>query len=61
MTKTERPYPTRGTLRFRGKSGQVALDQIRTVDRLRLVRKLGTVSKAIGDAASATLVEMFCR
>jgi mRNA interferase MazF len=34
-------YPTRVPCRFKGKEGQVVLDQIRTVDRVRLVRKLG--------------------
>ena len=61
MTTTERPYPTRVSVTFQGKHGQVALDQLRTVDRQRLVRKLGRVSATTAAAVSATLVEMFTR
>lgn len=61
MTTTMRPYPTRVPLRFQGKSGQAALDQLRAVDRQRLVRKLGTVSPSSAEQASAVLLEMFSR
>ncbi len=61
MTTTIRPYPTRVPLRFRGKSGQIALDQLRAVDRRRLVRKLGTVSASAAQQASDVLLEMFSR
>ena len=61
MTTVTRPYPTRVRVRFQGKTGQVALDQLRAVDRQRLVRKLGKVSSDTAAAASATLVEMFSR
>lgn len=61
MTTVTRPYPTRVAVRFQGKRGQVALDQLRAVDWQRLVRKLGTVSAGTAHAASATLVEMFSR
>ena len=61
MTTTIRSYPTRVSVRFQGKSGQIALDQIRSVDRRRLVRKLGTVSPSAAESTSATLVEMFTR
>lgn len=61
MTTVTRPYPTRVPVRFQGKRGQVALDQLRAVDRVRLVRKLGTVSASTAQEAAATLVEMFSR
>lgn len=61
MTTAIRPYPTRVPLRFQGKSGQAALDQLRAVDRQRLVRKLGTVSPSAAQQASAFLLEMFRR
>ena len=61
MTTVMRPYPTRVSVRFQGKRGQVALDQLRAVDQQRLVRKLGTVSASTAESASATLVEMFTR
>jgi mRNA interferase MazF len=61
MTTVVRPYPTRVPIRFRGKNGQVVLDQLRAVDRQRLLRKLGTVASSTAQAASATLIEMFAR
>jgi mRNA interferase MazF len=61
MTTSERPYPTRVTVKFQSKQGQVALDQIRAVDHQRLIRKLGSVSARVGRACSAVLVEMFTR
>lgn len=61
MTTVVRPYPTRVPIRFRGKHGQVVLDQLRAVDRQRLLRKLGTVASSTAQAASATLIEMFAR
>ncbi len=61
MTTVERPYPTRVPIAFQGKRGQVALDQIRTVDRLRLTRRLGTISAKAAQAVSSVLTEMFAR
>lgn len=61
MTTTIRPYPTRPPVRFQGKTGQIALDQLRAVDRQRLVRKLGTVSATTAQQVSSVLVEMFAR
>ena len=61
VTTTLRSYPTRVKLNFRNKAGQVALDQLRAVDRQRLVRKLGTISNKTAAAVSSVLVEMFVR
>lgn len=61
MTTTERPYPTRIGITFQNKRGQVALDQIRAVDRQRLVRKLGTAPSKTAQSVSTVLVEMFAR
>ena len=61
MTTTERAYPTRVGITFRRKRGQVALDQIRAVDRARLVRKLGAAPAKTAHAVSSVLVEMFTR
>jgi mRNA interferase MazF len=61
MTSAERPYPTRVALTFQGKRGQVALDQLRAVDRVRLVRKLGRISAKTAQIVSSVLVEMFTR
>jgi mRNA interferase MazF len=61
MTSVERPYPTRVNVGFRNRRGQVALDQIRAVDKERLVRKLGAVPAKTKEAVSSVLVEMFTR
>jgi len=61
MTTTQRKYPTRVNLTFRGKAGQVALDQLRAVDRQRLIRRLGTVSSRTAREVSSLLLEMFVR
>jgi mRNA interferase MazF len=61
MTTAVRPYPTRVAVRFQGKRGQVALDQLRAVDQQRLVRMLGEVSEKTAQDVSATLLEMFAR
>ena len=61
MTTTQRKYPTRVNLTFRGKAGQVALDQLRAVDRQRLIRRLGAVSSRTAREVSSLLLEMFVR
>jgi len=61
MTTVERPYPTRLPLNFQGKQGQVALDQLRAIDRQRLIRKLGRITPKTAAAVSAVLVEMSTR
>ena len=61
MTTTPRSYPTRVNITFRSKRGQVALDQIRAVDRQRLVRRLGSAPPKTAEAVSSVLVEMFTR
>ena len=61
MTTKTRGYPTRVVCRFRGKAGEIALDQIRAVDRSRLVRRLGRVSPATQEEVLAVLSEMFAR
>lgn len=59
MTTKGRNYPTRVSCSFRGKKGQVVLDQIRTVDKDRLVKKLGTISKQAQNSILGILQEMF--
>ena len=59
MTTKARRYPTRVDCSFQDRDGQIVLDQIRTVDKKRLVRKLGQVSPATGDRALEVLAEMF--
>jgi mRNA interferase MazF len=61
MTTTLRSYPTRVQTRFQGKTGQVAIDQLRAVDKIRLVKKLGTIPAGTAEAISEVLVELFSR
>lgn len=61
MTTTLRNYPTRVNLTFQSKTGQVALDQLRAVDRQRLVKKLGAISTKTARVVSNVLIEMFAR
>ena len=59
MTTKGRPYPTRVPVRFKGKPGQVVLDQIRTVDKSRLVKRLGKLDEATRAHVLALLAELF--
>ncbi len=59
MTTRGQAYPTRVPCRFKGKTGQVVLDQIRTVDRSRLIKKLGSVDGKTGAVVLEVLQEMF--
>ena len=59
MTTKGREYPTRIPVEFQGKHGQVVLDQIRTVDKTRLVKQLGKVSSATQEKVLRLLGEMF--
>lgn len=59
MTTQSRPYPSRVACRFQKQDGWVVLDQLRTVDKVRLVRRLGRLSAPAQQRVLATLVEMF--
>ena len=59
MTTKGRRYPTRVDCTFQGVEGQIVLDQLRTVDKERFVKKLGQLSPAIGDQVLNVLGEMF--
>ena len=52
-------YPFRVPCTFQGQAGHVVLDQIRTVDRERLVKCLGTLSVPVIGRTLAVLREMF--
>src|SRR5437899_1989254 len=59
MTTKGAAYPTRVVCRFKGKTGRVVLDQLRTVDRARLVRKLGRLDRKTSATVLDVLQEMF--
>jgi mRNA interferase MazF len=59
MTTGGQAYPTRVACTFQGKRGQVVLDQIRTVDTTRLIRRLGAIDARTQPRILAILQEMF--
>jgi len=59
MTTKGQPYPTRVPCQFEGKEGQVVLDQLRTVDKTRLVKLLGQIDTEAQNAVLDTLAIMF--
>lgn len=52
-------YPTRIACHFEGKDGQIALDQLRTVDKMRLSKKLGHLSESEQMAVLKGLAALF--
>jgi len=61
MTTKGRNYPTRVSCKFQGKHRKIILDQIRTVDKSRLVKRLGKIEKSTGEKLLNILQEMFLR
>ena len=59
LTTGGKRYPSRIPCRFAGASGFVALDQLRSIDRVRIIRKLGRMSDATARAALTSLQLMF--
>ncbi|MDP1588196.1 MAG: type II toxin-antitoxin system PemK/MazF family toxin [Prosthecobacter sp.] len=59
MTTVLRGWPTRPGVCFQGKKGEIALDQIRTVDKTRLVKRLGRIGPATAQIVLDTLGEIF--
>ncbi len=59
LTTQGQTYPTRVPCRFKGKHGQIVLDQIRAVDHSRLIKKLGKIDGTTAAAVLAVLQEMF--
>ena len=59
ITSKLRNYPTRVPCKVEGKQGQIVLDQIRTVDKIRLFKKVDTLNKAAQTKVLSSLKEMF--
>ncbi len=59
MTTGGRAYPFRIPCRFQGKNGFLVLDQVRTIDRSRVVRRLGSLSRQTTAQVLKALQEMF--
>ena len=59
MTTASRPAPYRIPVRFKGKNGLILLDQLRSLDRQRLLKKAGVVRPATLTACLSTLRQVF--
>ena len=59
MTSTIKTYPTRVTCVFQKRQGQIVLDQIRTIDKIRLMKKLGTMDDKTSKVVCDLLVQFF--
>ena len=59
LTNTLKPYPTRIDCQFMGKQGQLAIDQVRSIDKSRLSRKLGTMDMETSEKICSRLIETF--
>ncbi|MCX6044771.1 MAG: type II toxin-antitoxin system PemK/MazF family toxin [Chloroflexi bacterium] len=59
MTTLGHTYPSRVACRFQGKDGQIVLDQLRTVDKQRLVKRLGRIDGPVQEKVLAVLAALF--
>jgi len=59
MTTTSRKYPTRVEVKHNGKTGWIAIDQIRTIDKTRVIKTLGTLNKSEIQEVKSVIKETF--
>lgn len=59
MTTAGKDYPTRIKCTFKGKKGQIVLDQMRTIDKSRLIRKLGSIEPKTQVEVISVLQKLF--
>ncbi len=59
MTTALRNYPSRVKTTFHGKKGDIALDQIRAIDKRRLLKRLGSINHSAASKTLLLLQEMF--
>ncbi len=59
LTTSGRPYPSRVEVRFAGKEGQVVIDQLRTIDKVRLAKRLGVLDSDEAASVLEVLKEFF--
>ena len=59
MTSKLRKYPTRVACTFQGISGEIALDQIRAVDKIRLIKYLGRISNKTQESLFEVMKKLF--
>jgi mRNA interferase MazF len=61
MTTGSKPAPFRVPIAFAGKRGLIVLDQVRTLDKARLIRRLGRATEKTIAATLSVLQEMFAK
>ena len=61
MTTKGRAYPSRVPCSFRGKTGRIVLDQLRTIDRARIASRLGRIPEETQRGVLAALQELFAQ
>jgi mRNA interferase MazF len=59
LTSSSKPYPTRVEIKQTKTKGWVVLDQIRTVDRTRIIKKLGTLTTTEIEAVKTVIMETY--
>ena len=59
LTSTLKKYPTRIDCNVNGKKGQIVIDQIRTIDKTRLIKKISTINEATAEKIYETIVAYF--
>jgi mRNA interferase MazF len=59
MPSSLKKYPTRAAITFQQKKGEAALDQMRAIDKSRLIKKLGRLNPTFQTKILAILAEMF--
>jgi mRNA interferase MazF len=59
LTTAQRNYPTRIATNFNGKPGALCFDQIKTIDKSRVVKTVGSLDKDLREQANALLQIMF--
>lgn len=59
MTSSSKPYPTRVEVRHKTTKGWIAIDQIRTIDRIRIVKRFETLTDKEIDQVKGVIKETF--
>jgi mRNA interferase MazF len=59
MTTSKKMYKSRVNIKFQGKDNQIVLDQVRAVDKQRLLKQIGKITEKDSLSVCNTLIQMF--
>ena len=59
LTSTLKKYPTRIDYNVNGKKGQIVIDQIRSIDKSRLIKKISSINEVTSDKVYKIIVAYF--